>query len=87
MEKILIFIIIKLIKIYQFLLSPFFSARCRYLPSCSEYVLDCFKNLGLIKGFYYSFKRVLRCHPFRFLGGGSGIDMVPTNKSKLRKKI
>ncbi len=87
MSKILIFIIIRLIKIYQFFLSPFFGTQCRYLPSCSEYALDCFKIHGLMKGFYYSLRRISSCHPFKFLGGGSGIDLAPKYKPKARKKI
>jgi len=34
------------------------------------------------KGFVYGVKRILSCHPFKFLGGGSGLDFVPNEKEK-----
>ena len=33
-------IIIKIIKLYQFLISPYLGNNCRYLPTCSEYFID-----------------------------------------------
>jgi uncharacterized protein len=80
MLKIVIFINIVLIKIYQYLLSPILGSRCRYLPSCSEYYIESLKIHGLIKGSYLGFKRILSCHPFKFLGGGSGLNFVPKKK-------
>ena len=47
MIKILIFII----KIYQYIISPFLGNRCRFLPTCSEYFIDALKTKGLIRGF------------------------------------
>ena len=47
MTKILIFII----KIYQYIISPLLGNRCRFLPTCSEYFIEAFKTQGLIKGF------------------------------------
>ena len=73
-------ILILLIKIYKFLVSPFFSARCRYLPTCSEYFIDCLKFNGTFKGLCLGFKRILRCHPIKILGGGSGFDPAPRLK-------
>ena len=31
---------------------------------------------GLTKGFYKGTKRILTCHPIKFLGGGEGFDPV-----------
>jgi putative membrane protein insertion efficiency factor len=64
--------IIKLIKGYKFLISPLFGNTCRYLPTCSEYCIDCLKEFGLIKGIFMSFKRILSCHPW----GKGGFDPV-----------
>ena len=66
-------LLILLIKIYQFTLSPFFKSNCRYLPSCSEYSIAALKEHGLLVGMYYSIKRLLSCHPF----GKHGHDPVP----------
>ena len=79
MTKILIFII----KIYQYLISPLLGSRCRFLPTCSEYFIEALTTQGLIKGFKLGSKRILRCHPIKSLGGGEGLDFVPgTNKKE-----
>ena len=72
-------ILIKLIKGYKFLISPLLGQSCRYLPTCSEYSIEVLNTYGLIKGLYMSFKRVLSCHPIKFLGGGGGFDPVKKN--------
>ena len=69
-------ILIKLIKVYKFLISPLFGHSCRYLPTCSEYTIEALKEYGLIKGLFKSLKRILSCHPIKFLGGGEGFDPV-----------
>ena len=78
--KILNIILIIIIKFYKFFISPFFPSSCRYLPTCSEYFIDCLKLNGPIKGFYLGTKRILRCHPIKFLGGRSGFDPAPDPK-------
>ena len=77
-KKIIISILIFLIKIYQWLISPLLKTNCRYLPTCSEYSIESIKNHGIIKGIYLSFKRILNCHPF----GGEGFDPVPKKTKK-----
>ena len=79
--KILTKIIIKIIKFYQYLISPLLGNNCRYLPTCSEYFIECLKEYGLIKGFFKGIKRVLSCHPIKFLGGGEGFEPVRKNKN------
>ena len=80
MYKLIISLNIGLIKLYQFLLSPFLANKCRYLPSCSEYYIESLKIHGFVKGSYLGIKRILSCHPFKFLGGGSGLSFVPKKK-------
>tara|TARA_B100001121_G_C18495661_1_gene529465 strand:+ start:270 stop:521 length:252 start_codon:yes stop_codon:yes gene_type:complete len=77
-------VIIKIIKLYQFLISPFLGSSCRYMPSCSEYSIEALKTFGFFKGLFLSLKRVLSCHPIKFLGGGEGFD--PVNKKVKIKK-
>ena len=67
-------ILIKLIKVYKFIISPLLGQSCRYLPTCSEYSIDALKEFGLVKGIFLSLKRILSCHPVKFLGGGNGFD-------------
>ena len=77
-------IVIKIIKTYQFLISPFLGHSCRYLPTCSEYSIEALKTHGLIKGMFISARRILTCHPIKFLGGGEGFDPV-IKKTKVKK--
>ena len=77
-------ILIKFIKGYRFLISPLLGHSCRYLPTCSEYSIDALKNFGFFKGLFVSIKRILSCHPFKFLGGGEGFDPV-NKKIKIKK--
>ena len=67
-------ILIKIIKGYRFLISPLLGHSCRYLPTCSEYSIEALKNYGFFKGLFVSSKRILSCHPIKFLGGGQGYD-------------
>ena len=87
MTKILIFII----KIYQYFISPLFGNKCRFIPTCSNYFIEALNAQGLTKGFILGIKRVLKCHPFEKLGGSQGIDFVPiknnANKQERFKKI
>ena len=74
-------IIIGLIKIYKLLISPFLGNNCRYLPTCSEYFIDSLEEEGVFRGIIKGTKRILSCHPIKFLGGGEGFDPVK-KKSK-----
>tara|TARA_B100001057_G_scaffold301742_1_gene301955 strand:- start:523 stop:765 length:243 start_codon:yes stop_codon:yes gene_type:complete len=74
--NILTIILIKLIKGYRFLISPLLGHSCRYLPTCSEYSIEALKTFGFFKGILISIKRILSCHPIKFLGGGEGFDPV-----------
>ena len=78
MTKILIFII----KIYKYFISPLLGCRCRFLPTCSEYFIEALKTQGLIKGVKLGVKRILKCHPFKKLGGSHGLDFVPISKKQ-----
>ena len=82
--KIFTMILIKFIKGYQFLVSPILGHSCRYLPTCSEYSIEALRTYGFFKGLLLTFKRILSCHPIKFLGGGEGFD--PVNKKLKIKK-
>ena len=82
--NLLIVILIQLIKGYKFLISPLLGNSCRYLPTCSDYSIEALKTYGFLKGSFISLKRILSCHPIKFLGGGDGFD--PVDKSMKVKK-
>ena len=73
MLKLLNFIFIIPIKLYQILLSPLLGQSCRYHPTCSQYTIEAIEKYGPIKGIWLGTKRIARCHPW----GGSGHDPVP----------
>ena len=77
-------ILIEFIKGYRFLISPLLGHSCRYLPTCSEYSIEALTTYGFFKGLLMSIKRILSCHPIKFLGGGEGFD--PVNKNFKIKK-
>ena len=64
---------LRLIRIYQRLVSPGLGDVCRYAPSCSHYAYEAIERHGLLKGCWLGTKRILRCRPW----GGSGYDPVP----------
>jgi len=60
MSKILIF----LINIYQKI--PLKShSSCVFLPTCSEYTKESILKNGAMKGSFYGFIRICRCHPWQ----------------------
>ena len=62
---------------YRYALSPLLPRSCRFEPSCSAYALGALRVHGPLKGSWLAVRRLSRCHPIAFLGGGSGIDPVP----------
>tara|TARA_X000000368_G_scaffold403899_1_gene379341 strand:+ start:196 stop:438 length:243 start_codon:yes stop_codon:yes gene_type:complete len=70
------YILIKIISLYKIFISPYLGNNCRYLPTCSEYFIDSLEKKGVFKGTINGIKRILSCHPIKFLGGGEGFDPV-----------
>ena len=83
--NILTLTLIKIIKVYQYLISPLIGNSCRYLPTCSEYSVEALQNYGFFKGIYKSLKRIFSCHPLKFLGGGEGYDPLDKENMKVKK--
>ncbi|WP_386692311.1 MULTISPECIES: membrane protein insertion efficiency factor YidD [unclassified Lonepinella] len=66
-------VLIKLIRVYQIVLSPLIGPRCRFVPTCSCYGIEAIKTHGAIKGGWLTLKRILKCHPLN----AGGFDPVP----------
>ena len=79
-------ILISIIKLYKYFISPYIVSNCRYLPTCSDYFIDCVKLNGVYKGCALGIKRILRCHPIKFLGGDDGLDPAPNLNAKGKEK-
>ena len=71
------FLSIRLIRFYQKYLS---FGNCRYVPSCSEYMLEAILKHGFFIGFALGCWRILRCNPF----SRGGFDKVPDKKSVVK---
>ena len=78
LNKIIIFPLLIIIKVYQLLISPILRSNCRFLPTCSEYAIESLKSHGLIKGSILTIKRIGRCHPW----GDHGYDPIPSKNLK-----
>ena len=61
---------IALVRCYQYGISPWFPARCRYEPTCSQYFIEAVRKYGAVRGAWRGAWRICRCHPW----GGSGYD-------------
>lgn len=83
MRRALKAVVLAAIRAYQRFISPFIPANCRYIPTCSEYMLTAIQLHGTGRGLLLGVKRIGRCHPW----GGSGYDPVPENSEKqIRRK-
>ncbi|CAM4440624.1 MAG: Putative membrane protein insertion efficiency factor [Legionellaceae bacterium] len=56
-------LLILLIQVYQFLISPLLGNCCRFYPNCSLYAQEALSSYGVIRGTWLAIKRILRCHP------------------------
>ncbi len=59
-KKIFIF----LIRSYQLIISPHIKNRCRFHPTCSKYAIQALKKHSIIKAFFLTIKRIVKCNPF-----------------------
>ena len=66
-------ILIGVVRVYQWTLSPILPASCRYQPSCSHYACEALHRHGVVRGGWLAVLRLGRCHPW----GGDGYDPVP----------
>lgn len=69
MQSLLVF----LIQLYRYLISPWLGHHCRFEPSCSTYALTAIQRYGALQGTGLAIKRLAKCHPWH----EGGIDPVP----------
>lgn len=74
--NILSYILLIIIRFYQYFISPWLGSNCRFTPTCSEYAKEAIIIYGAFKGGMLAFKRILRCQPFC----DGGYDPVPKEK-------
>ena len=66
-------LLILIVKIYQYTISPMLGPRCRFTPTCSQFAVEAIVKHGSFKGGWLAIKRVSRCHP----RNPGGYDPVP----------
>lgn len=68
-------LLIGLIKVYKKTLSPYLAlySKCRFTPTCSEYMMEAIDKHGVVKGVALGTWRLLRCNPW----SKGGYDPVP----------
>lgn len=66
-------LLVKLIGLYRYWLSPWLGQSCRFHPSCSQYAAEAITGHGAARGVWLTLRRVGRCHPFH----AGGFDPVP----------
>ena len=70
-------LLIHIIDIYQ--KTPLNShAKCRCIPTCSNYAKEAIETYGIFKGGKIALKRILKCNPI----GIKGYDPVPRRDKK-----
>ena len=77
MRKVIHYIVLLPVRLYQWLISPLLPATCRHTPTCSNYTVEAVHEWGAIKGMWLGIKRLAKCHPW----GTSGYDPVPKKEN------
>ncbi|HKK14888.1 MAG TPA: membrane protein insertion efficiency factor YidD [Gammaproteobacteria bacterium] len=66
-------VLILLIKLYRYALSPWLGQHCRFYPTCSHYAESAIERHGIVGGGWLALRRLSRCHPWH----PGGVDPVP----------
>lgn len=56
--------VIAIVRFYRITLGPMATGRCRFHPTCSQYMLDAVDKYGGIRGGWKGVMRICRCHPW-----------------------
>ncbi len=57
-------LLIGLVKLYQWTLSPMLGRYCRFEPTCSQYFIEAVRKYGAIRGSLRGVWRIIRCNPW-----------------------
>ena len=66
-------VLVMFLKVYQYLVSPWFGQTCRFYPSCSCYAIEAVEKRGVLMGLWLTIRRIGSCHPWH----PGGFDPVP----------
>jgi putative membrane protein insertion efficiency factor len=65
-------ILVRLLRVYKFCVSPWLPSACRFHPTCSEFMREAIERYGAGKGLWMGLCRLAKCHPFH----SGGFDPV-----------
>ena len=68
-------ILIALIKLYRYAISPYLAPSCRYTPTCSSYAIEAAERFRIFCGSWLAIRRISPSHPWH----SAGYDPVPDN--------
>ena len=78
LQSILTSLLIGLVRLYRWVISPLFPPVCRFQPTCSQYAIEAIARFGAVRGSWLAVRRVARCHPWH----PGGYDPVPSREPK-----
>ena len=81
MRRLAVGLIVRLIKAYQYAISPLLGSNCRFYPSCSHYAEEAFRRFGVLKGGYLTLLRIVKCQPFHSGGYDPVLPVEHSDKS------
>jgi uncharacterized protein len=64
LNRLLAWLFIGAVRLYQLALSPLIGRHCRFEPSCSKYFIAAIEKYGPIKGSLRGIWRICRCNPW-----------------------
>ena len=77
-------LLVGLVRVYQWVLSPLLGDRCKYHPTCSQYAIDALHEHGAARGTVLAAWRVLRCNPWSAGGVDHARDQTLFRRSPRR---
>lgn len=72
-------VVVALLRLYRFAISPLYGQVCRYHPTCSAYALEAVERHGVLRGGWLALRRLARCHPW----AAGGVDHPPQAETRL----
>ncbi|MDT7594782.1 MAG: uncharacterized protein QOJ06_328 [Pseudonocardiales bacterium] len=70
-------LLVAVLRFYRRWISPALPPTCRFSPSCSAYAIEALTVHGMLRGSWWTARRLLRCQPWH----PGGVDPVPPARS------